>query len=214
MTQFATRIGRMKPSGIREVFNAASGDAINLGIGQPDFAPPDHAKEAAVEAIRSGAADDYTPNRGIPALREAIVAKHAADNGHDLSVDDVIATCGGSEALHLALEAHVDDGDEVVVPDPGFVAYDALTKVAGGDTVPVGLRDDLTIDPAAVEAAITDDTAAFVVNSPGNPTGTTSSASPTRCTSTPSSTGSSGRRWSSPSATTSSSSTRRRNCTR
>jgi len=87
----------------------------------------------------------------------------------------VIATAGGSEALHIALEAHVDAGDEVLIPDPGFVSYDALTKLTGGEPVPVPLRDDLTIDPAAIEAAITDDTVAFVVNSPGNPTGAVSS---------------------------------------
>jgi len=59
----------------------------------------------------------------------------------------VIATAGGSEALHIALEAHVDAGDEVLIPDPGFVSYDALTKLTGGEPVPVPLRDDLTIDP-------------------------------------------------------------------
>ena len=82
-----------------------------------------------------------------------------------------IATAGGSEALHIALEAHVDPGEEVVFPDPGFVSYEALTRVAGGDPKPVGLREDLTLDPASVEDAITEDTAVFVVNSPANPTG-------------------------------------------
>jgi aspartate aminotransferase len=83
----------------------------------------------------------------------------------------VIATAGGSEALHLALEAHVDPGQEVIFPDPGFVSYDALTRIAGGTPKPVGLREDLTMAPEAVEEAITDDTAVFVVNSPANPTG-------------------------------------------
>ncbi|MFC6726807.1 pyridoxal phosphate-dependent aminotransferase, partial [Halobium palmae] len=77
--------------------------------------------------------------------------------------------------LHLALEAHVDPGEEVVFPDPGFVSYDALTRIAGGTPKPVAVRDDLTIDPTAIEEAITEDTAAFVVNSPGNPTGAVSS---------------------------------------
>jgi aspartate aminotransferase len=180
MPDFATRIDRVSISGIREVFDAAGEDAINLGIGQPDFAPPDHAKEAAIDAIRSGEADDYTPNKGIPALREAVAGKHARDNGIDLATEELIATGGGSEALHLALQAHVDPGDEVIIPDPGFVAYDALTTVAGGEPVLVGLREDLTIDPAAIEAAITDDTAAFVVNSPANPTGAVSPPSDVR----------------------------------
>jgi aspartate aminotransferase len=174
MTAFSDRVERISISGIREVFEAAGEDAINLGLGQPDFPAPEHAREAAVDAIRSGAADGYTANKGIPSLREAIVDKHARDQGIDLDPADVIATAGGSEALHLAMEAHVSAGQEVVIPDPGFVAYDALTKVAGGEPVPVPTRDDLTVDPAAVEDAVGADTAAFVVNSPGNPTGAVS----------------------------------------
>ncbi|WP_135828500.1 pyridoxal phosphate-dependent aminotransferase [Halorussus halobius] len=171
MTGFSDRVEQVSISGIREVFEAAGDDAINLGLGQPDFPTPEHARQAAVEAIEAGEADAYTSNKGTRELREAISAKHERDN--DLSVDpaDVIATAGGSEALHLALEAHVDAGEEVLIPDPGFVAYDALTRLAGGEPVPVALREDLTLDPGAVEDAITEDTAAFVVNSPGNPTG-------------------------------------------
>ena len=171
MTKFSERVERISISGIREVFSAADDDAINLGLGQPDFPTPDHARRAAVDAIEAGKTDGYTSNRGTPALREAIAAKHDRDQGVSVDPDDVIATAGGSEALHLALEAHVDEGDEVLIPDPGFVSYDALTKLAGGEPVPVPLRDDLTLDPAAVEGRITDDTAAFVINSPSNPTG-------------------------------------------
>ena len=174
MTEFSTRVEAISISGIREVFEAAGDDAINLGLGQPDFPTPSHARQAAVEAIEAGDADAYTGNKGLRSLREAIAAKHARDRGVDIDPGDVIATAGGSEALHLALEAHVDAGQEVLIPDPGFVSYDALTKLTGGTPVPVPLRDDLTLDPAAVEAAITEDTAAFVVNSPGNPTGAVS----------------------------------------
>jgi aspartate aminotransferase len=174
MTHFSERVERISISGIREVFEAAGEDAINLGLGQPDFPAPEHARQAAADAIMAGDADAYTENKGMRSLREAIAAKHERDQGLSLDPDDVIVTAGGSEALHIALEAHVDAGDEVVIPDPGFVSYDALTKLAGGEPVPVPLRADLTIDPAAVEDAITDDTAAFVVNSPGNPTGAVS----------------------------------------
>jgi len=153
------------------VFEAAGEDAINLGLGQPDFPTPAHARQAAVDAIQAGKADAYTSNKGTRSLREAIAAKHARDHDLDVDPDQIIATAGGSEALHLALEAHVDPGDEVLFPDPGFVSYDGLTKLAAGETRPLPLRDDLTLDPATVEDAITDDTAAFVVNSPGNPTG-------------------------------------------
>ena len=174
MPQFSDRVERIAPSGIREVFNAAGDDAINLGIGQPDFPAPDNAKQGAIDAIRSGDADAYTANRGIPELRDGIIRKHERDLGVSYDPEQIIATAGGSEALHIALEAHVGPGDEVLVPDPGFVAYDALTKLTGADPVPVPVRDDLTIDPAAFEDAITEDTAAFILNSPGNPTGAVS----------------------------------------
>jgi aspartate aminotransferase len=171
MTGFSSRVEQVSISGIREVFEAAGEDAINLGLGQPDFPTPEHAKQAAIEAIRAGDSDGYTSNKGTLELREAIAGKHARDNDLDVDPENVIATAGGSEALHIALEAHVDQGQEVVFPDPGFVSYEALTHLAGGEPVPVELREDLTMDPADVEAAITDDTAAFVVNSPANPTG-------------------------------------------
>jgi Aspartate/tyrosine/aromatic aminotransferase len=171
MTEFSDRVEQVSISGIREVFEAAGDDAINLGLGQPDFPAPDHAREAAVTAIREGEADAYTTNKGTRDLREAIADKHARDNDLEVDPENVIATAGGSEALHIALEAHVDAGEEVVIPDPGFVSYEALTHLAGGTPQPVALRDDLTLAPGAVEDALTEDTAAFVVNSPANPTG-------------------------------------------
>jgi aspartate aminotransferase len=180
MTEFSERTAHVSISGIREAFAAASEDAINLGLGQPDFPTPEHVRRAAVEAIEAGNADGYTSNRGIDALREAIADKHARDNDLDVAPEQVIATAGGSEALHLAIAAHVDPGDEVLVPDPGFVSYRNLTHVAGGTPVGVPLRDDLTLDPDAVEAAITDDTAMFVVNSPANPTGAVQTAEDAR----------------------------------
>jgi len=172
--EFSERVERISISGIREVFEAASADAINLGLGQPDFPTPDHARRAAVEAVEAGKADGYTGNKGIEPLREAVAAKFDRDQGVDVDPGDVVATAGASEALHVAMEAHVGPGDEVLIPDPGFVSYDALAKVAGAEPVPVGLRDDLTLDPEVVEDAIGPDTAAFVVNSPGNPTGAVS----------------------------------------
>ncbi len=171
MTEFSQRVEAISISGIREVFEAAGEDAINLGLGQPDFPTPEHARQAAVDAIEAGDADAYTSNRGTPELVDAIVEKHERDNDLEIAPEGVIATSGGSEALHLALEAHVDPGEEVLFPDPGFVSYDALTRIAGGEPVGLPLREDLTLDPATVEERITEDTAAFVVNSPANPTG-------------------------------------------
>lgn len=171
MPQFSSRVEAVSISGIREVFESAGEDAINLGIGQPDFPTPDHARDAATNAIEAGTVDGYTSNKGNRSLREAIGEKHERDNGFTVDPNNVIATAGGSEALHLALESHVNPGEEVIIPDPGFVSYEALTHIAGGTPKPVGLRDDLTMDPATVERAITEDTAAFVVCSPANPTG-------------------------------------------
>ncbi|RKD95062.1 pyridoxal phosphate-dependent aminotransferase [Halopiger aswanensis] len=171
MTEFSQRVEQVSISGIREVFEAAGDDAINLGLGQPDFPTPAHARRGAIEAIENGLTDAYTSNKGTKSLREAIAAKYDRDYGLEIEPRDIIATAGGSEALHIALEAHVDSGEEVIFPDPGFVSYDALTKLAGGTPKPVGLREDLTLDPATVEENITEDTAAFVVNSPANPTG-------------------------------------------
>ena len=171
MTEFSKRVEQVSISGIREVFEAAGEDAINLGLGQPDFPTPEHARSAAVEAIQAGETDAYTSNKGTESLRESISAKFERDRGLAVDPEDIIATAGGSEALHLVMEAHVDQGDEIIYPDPGFVAYEALTHVAGGEPKPLPLREDLTLDPATVEEHITEDTAAFIVNSPGNPTG-------------------------------------------
>ncbi|MFW6448885.1 MAG: pyridoxal phosphate-dependent aminotransferase [Halobacteriota archaeon] len=180
MASYARRTDRVSLSGIREVFEAAGPDAVNLGLGQPDFPAPDHVHRAATEAIEAGAADAYTENRGTEGLRAAIREKHRRDNDLDPEPGSVIATAGGSEALHLAIQAHVDPGEEVVIPDPGFVSYDALTHLAGGEPVRVGLREDLTLDPEDVAEALTDDTAAFVVNSPANPTGAVQSPADVR----------------------------------
>jgi len=180
MTEFSRRVEQVSISGIREAFESAGADAINMGLGQPDFPTPEHARQAAVDAIQAGKADGYTTNKGTAALREAISAKHERDNDVAVDPENLIATAGGSEALHLVFDAHVDPGDEVLVPDPGFVAYENLTYIAGGTPKPLPLRDDLTLDPTTVEDAITDDTVAFVVNSPGNPTGAVQSPADVR----------------------------------
>lgn len=171
MGDFSSRVKSMSQSGIGEAVEAAGEDAINLGPGQPDFPTVSHAREAAIRAIRSGKVDAYTDSPGIKPLRESIRNKHERDNGFVPSLDGIICTSGAAEALHIALEAHVDTGEEVLYPDPGFVSYEALTRFAGGEPIPLPLRDDLTLDPTTVEQNITDDTAAFIINSPANPTG-------------------------------------------
>jgi len=171
MTDFSARVEAISISGIREVFEAAGEDAINLGLGQPDFPTPEHAREGRNrgDSGRQGRRLHVEQGNRIAAGGHRRQAR--AGQRPRRRPGNIIATAGGSEALHIAIEAHVDAGEEVIFPDPGFVSYDALTKLAGGTPKPVPLRDDLTMDPATVEDAITDDTAAFVVNSPANPTG-------------------------------------------
>ncbi len=171
MVNFATRLDSISISGIRKAFDLAAPGAINLGIGQPNFPTPSYIKDAAIQAIQDGKSDNYTPNKGILDLRIAISNKHSRDNSLTIPPENIIATAGGSEALHLAIEAHVNPGDKVLIPDPGFVSYSALTHISGGIPVPIGLRKDLTMDPTSIENAISEDVVAFIVNSPGNPTG-------------------------------------------
>jgi len=153
------------------MFEGAGPNAINLGIGQPDFDTPLHIKEAAINAINKGITG-YTPNLGFPDLREALCRKFDRENDLRFKPDEVIVTSGASEALHLALQSLVNDGDEVLIPDPGFVSYVPLTKMAGGKPVGVPLGENLTLTPDAVNELISPKTRVLIINSPSNPTGT------------------------------------------
>lgn len=167
--QFAPRLEKIEFSGIRKLFDAGGPDAINMGIGQPDFDTPDHIKEAAITAIREGRTA-YTPNAGIPELRSAIREKLQRENGLEYDTGEILVTAGGSEALHLAIEALVSDGMKVCVPDPGFVSYVPLTMIAGG--IPAGVPMDETMHLDLDRAfELMDDAGVFVLNSPSNPTG-------------------------------------------
>ncbi len=168
---WAERTSHISLSGIREMFALTKPDAINLGLGQPDFDTPAHIKEAAKEALDAGYTG-YTPNKGFPELIDAI-ARYYEQYGVQAGQEQIICTSGGSEALHLAFEALVNPGDEVILPDPGFVAYSPLTRVAGG--VPVSARvkadDDFRLQASTVADCITEKTKVLVINSPANPTG-------------------------------------------
>ncbi len=168
---FSLRVKSIDISGIRKMFEGAGPDSINLGLGQPDFDTPQHIKDAAIEAINKGLTG-YTMNSGFPELRSALSRKFESENHFIVSQDEVIVTSGASEALHLALAALVDKGDEVLIPDPGFVSYSALTKISGGKIVGVPLGEKLTMTPEAVNELITPATRVIIVNSPSNPTGT------------------------------------------
>src|SRR5574341_1372244 len=169
--KFDKRVTGINISGIRKMFEGAGPNAINLGLGQPDFDTPEHIKKAAIEAINSGFTG-YTVNLGIPELRTALCSKFERENHFKVAPDEVIVTSGASEALHLALAALVDKGDDVLIPDPGFVSYSALTKLSGGNVVGVPLGRKLTLDPEKVNECITPRTKVLIINSPSNPTGT------------------------------------------
>ncbi|HEX69559.1 MAG TPA: aminotransferase class I/II-fold pyridoxal phosphate-dependent enzyme, partial [Candidatus Bathyarchaeota archaeon] len=119
----AERVKEIKPSEIRKFFSAARlfPDAINLGIGEPDFTPPKHVIEASEKAMREGKTH-YAPTTGIPELLDALARKTRRD--YNLSYDsesEILVTVGAVEAVFLALIATVNPGDEVLFPDPGFV---------------------------------------------------------------------------------------------
>ncbi len=168
---FSERVKGIDISGIRKIFEGAGPTAINLGLGQPDFDTPLHIKNAAVDAINKGFTA-YTVGLGILELREALCRKFNQENHFTVEPDEVFVTSGASEALHLALQSLVDKGDDVLIPDPGFVSYSALTRMAGGNVIGVPLGDELTIKPDAVNECITPGTKVLILNSPSNPTGT------------------------------------------
>jgi aspartate aminotransferase len=168
--RFASCTGEIEISGIRKCFEGAGPGAINLGLGQPDFDTPEHIKRAAIMAVEKGFTG-YTPNCGYPELREALAEKFRAENGIDCSPEEIMVTSGASEALFLAIAALVDKEDEVLIGDPSFLSYSALTKLVGGRPVDVPLNDELRISPEDLKERITDKTKLIIVNSPSNPTG-------------------------------------------
>jgi aminotransferase len=171
----AERVRRVKPSGIRRFFDIAASmpDVISLGVGEPDFVTPRHISEAGIAAINAGQTH-YTSNSGTIALREAIA--HELQARYHLMYapeGEILVTVGVSEALDAALRAVVEDGDEVLVPDPGYVAYEAGITFAGGVAVPVPTYAANGFEPQVADFAkcITPRTKVILLGSPNNPTG-------------------------------------------
>ena len=173
MRSFTDRVSEIDISGIRKMFEAAGTDSINLGLGEPDVPTPAHVCDAAMDAIRDGHTR-YTPGAGTIELRSALSEKFLRDNNISVSPDEIMVTSGASEALHISLQALVEPGDDVLVPDPGFVSYTALSHIAGGRAVSVPLTN-LRLDPDVVAEQITRNTKVLIVNSPSNPCGTVQS---------------------------------------
>ncbi|RJP35427.1 MAG: aminotransferase class I/II-fold pyridoxal phosphate-dependent enzyme [Phycisphaerales bacterium] len=156
-------------SGIRKIFDLAATmtSPIDLSIGQPDFAPPESARTAAIDAIQSGK-NGYTPTPGLPALRERIRQELQEEFGWE---PEVAVHCGVSGGLTLALLACLNPGDEVVFADPYFVSYTHLVRLAGGVPITVDVYPDFRLHPDRFANALTPKTKAILLNSPGNPTG-------------------------------------------
>ena len=169
------RVAQVPPSGIRRFFDIAGTmkDAISLGVGEPDFVTPYHIRSAAIDSILDGETQ-YTPNRGLLSLRKEI-AQYLIDR-FQVSYDpekEMMVTVGASEAIDLALRVCLRPGDEVILPDPGYVSYAPCVTFAGGTPVPVATKaeDEFRITAAEIEAAVTDKTRALIFPYPNNPTG-------------------------------------------
>jgi aspartate aminotransferase/aminotransferase len=175
----ADRMQHIDASGIRKAFDLAKAmkDPINLSIGLPDFDVAETAKEAAIEAIRSGK-NQYTVTQGIPELRNRLQAAVDAEFHH--SDRQVLVTSGTAGALMLAILAVVNPDDEVIIFDPYFVMYRHQTTMAGGRSVLIDTYPDFRIKCHVVAGAMTSRTKCVIVNSPVNPTGTVASAAEMR----------------------------------
>jgi N-succinyldiaminopimelate aminotransferase len=145
--------------------------SVNLGQGFPDLSGPASVIEAAHEAMRAGR-NQYPPGHGAPELVDAIVRHQWRHYGVDLATDQVVVTTGATEAIAGAILGLVDPGDEVVVCEPYYDSYRAMIQFAGGIRRPVTLRaPDYRLDPAELEAAVSDRTRLILLNTPHNPTG-------------------------------------------
>ena len=171
----AKRVQELPPSGLRRFFDLAAtmDDVISLSIGEPDFATPGHILEAAVNSMRHQGTR-YTSNSGTIELRR-VLAEHL-ERLYQVSYrpeDEILITVGVSEALYLATTTIIDPGDEVIVPQPCFVAYTPEVILAGGIPTPVTtqVENGFQVTAAEIEAAITPRTKAILFGYPSNPTG-------------------------------------------
>jgi aspartate/methionine/tyrosine aminotransferase len=145
---------------------------IHLEIGEPDFDTPPNIVEAAIDALRKGWTH-YGPSAGLPELRQAIADDVTRTRGVEVSPDEVVVVPGGKPIIFFTMLALIDEGDEVVYPNPGFPIYESMINYAGGKAVPIQLREerDFAMDVDEMASLITDRTKLIILNSPQNPTG-------------------------------------------
>ena len=172
--RISDRVKRTESLSLLAVARLAEGleNVIYLNIGEPDFGTPDHIREAAKEAISKGYTH-YTPDAGIPELREAIAEKESA-KGVDISPEQVLVTPGSTGGIYSAVMATVNPGDEVLLADPWYPGYRRAVQLAGGRLVGIPTRDEegFSLNPDVVnELASSGRAKLIIVASPNNPTG-------------------------------------------
>jgi aspartate aminotransferase len=180
VVKLADRLGTVKPSSTLAVtakvleLKAQGREVIGFAAGEPDFDTWPHVCEAARESIRRGDFR-YTAVGGTPELKSAIVKKLARDNGLTYSAAEVMASCGGKQALYNAMQSILDDGDDVVIPGPYWVSYVDMVVLAGGKprVVMAAEKNGFKLRPTELADALTKQTKLLILNSPSNPTGAT-----------------------------------------
>jgi aspartate aminotransferase len=147
-------------------------EIIHLEIGEPDFDTPTNIVEAGIDAIHKGYTH-YTPSAGLPALREAVAQEVTRTHGVKVAPEEVVIVPGGKPTIYFTFTALVEEGDEVIYPNPGFPIYESLINFTGAKAVPLQMREekDFRLDPNELADLITDRTKLIVLNSPHNPTG-------------------------------------------
>jgi len=178
MADFSKALARFQPSPIQEVYSLAGRlraegrEIIDLSVGEPDFQTPEHIKQAGIAAIRN---DDtkYTSCEGTEALKQAISAKLARDNGLDYSAEQIVVDCGVKPLLFHSMLALLDENSEVIIPTPCWTSYTGMVKLVGAKPVFVRCPEaaGFKLQPADLETAITQNTRLIMLNSPSNPTG-------------------------------------------
>jgi len=169
------RVHKVSPSGIRKFFDILNSmeDAISLGVGEPDYTTPWHIRESAIYSLEKGYTM-YTSNLGMPELRLEIARYLKENYGLDYDPESqILITVGASEAFDLASRAVINPGDEVILPDPCYVAYDACITLAGGTpvSVPTYQENNFELEADDMESRINENTKAIVLGYPANPTG-------------------------------------------
>ena len=165
----------LKPSGIRRFFDLVSEmkDAISLGVGEPDFDPPWHIRDEGIYSLEKGRTF-YTSNSGLIELRREICEYMRRTQGITYDpVSEVLITVGGSEAIDLMFRAMINEGDEVIIPQPSYVSYEPCAVLADGVPVIIPLKNEneFRLKPEELEAAITPRSKILVLPYPNNPTG-------------------------------------------